>query len=73
MPVGSPLADLSLADCRIPQKTGLIVIAVRRAGHRGDGKLVYSPGPQERILGEDVLIVLGRPDQVDALRRTVSA
>lgn len=72
VPNGSPLAGRTLADCRIPQKTGLIVIAVRRADERGETALAYNPGPQERIDTGDVLIVLGASDQVDALRRVVS-
>lgn len=70
VPEGSHLADHSLAEARIPQETGLIVIAVRHIDETRD-RLVYNPGPDERIGPGDVLIVLGRPGQVDDLRDLV--
>lgn len=70
VPTGAELADHSLAEARIPQKTGLIVIALRHEDD-GEGELVYNPGPEERIRPGDVLIVLGRSEQVDRLRDVV--
>lgn len=70
LPAGSSLAGHTLAEAQIPQKTGLIVIAVRHEGG-GDGELVYNPGPGEQIGPGDVLIVLGRSEQVDRLREVV--
>lgn len=71
VPDGSSLSDHSLAEAQIPQKTGLIVIAVSHGA--GAGGLVYNPGPDERLRTGDVLIVMGRPEQVDRLRETVAA
>lgn len=71
VPEGSTLSDHSLAEAQIPQKTGLIVIAVRHT--EGEDGLIYNPGPDERLQAGDVLIVMGRPDQVDQLRETVAA
>lgn len=73
MPVGSPLAGFSLAAVRIPQKTGLIVIAVEHPTAEGERRLVYNPGPDETLEAEDVLIVLGNEEQIERLRRTVEA
>jgi len=74
VPGGSPLEGQSLAEARIPQKTGLIVIAARHVDAPGrDGPWVYNPGPEHRILAGDVLIVMGRADQLDLLTRTVQA
>lgn len=66
----SPLAGLSLAEGRIPQKTGLIVIAIRHLSERGEpGPWTYNPGPEERLRVGDVLIVLGSKEQIEKLRR----
>lgn len=73
VPEGSRLAEHSLAEAAIPQKTGLIVIAISHLRAQDEGKLVYNPGPDERIRPGDILIVLGHTEQVDALRAIVSA
>lgn len=72
VPEGSQLAEHSLQEAAIPQKTGLIVIAISHREAQEEGQLVYNPGPDERIRPGDVLIVLGYPDQVDGLRAIVS-
>ena len=63
---GSPLVGQTLAEARIPQRTGLIVLGLRRAGQAGPP--VYNPGPEMRLEAGDVMIVLGRSEQVEALR-----
>jgi voltage-gated potassium channel len=74
VPPGSPFEDQTLAEARIPNKTGLIVIAARHADAPGrDGAWVYNPGPDHRILAGDVLIVMGREEQIDLLTRSVQA
>lgn len=70
IPAASALAGQSLAQARIPQQTGLIVLAVRRAG--GTQAFLYNPGPETRLESGDVLIVLGHPEQVGALREFVA-
>lgn len=66
---GSPLAGQHLADARIREKTGLIVIAIRHDEESRDGSFRYNPGPEESIRPLDTMIVLGEPEQVDRLRR----
>jgi voltage-gated potassium channel len=74
VPPESPFEDQTLAEARIPSKTGLIVIAARHADAPGrDGPWVYNPGPDHRILAGDVLIVMGREEQIDLLTRSVQA
>ena len=63
---GSPLAGRTLADAKIPQRTGLIVLALRRRADRGHAQ--YNPGPESRLEAGDVMIVLGREEQVQKLR-----
>jgi voltage-gated potassium channel len=57
----------SLADARIPQETGLIVLALRR--HNDEGPAVFNPGGDTRLESGDVMIVLGQPEQVSRLRK----
>jgi voltage-gated potassium channel len=73
VPGSSPLAGKSLSEVRIPQKTGLIVIAVYHEAESGERELVYNPGSEERIRERDTLIALGEPDRIDRLRRMVGA
>jgi len=68
VPTGSTLAGKSLAEARIPQKTGLIVIALYHRSETGDRHLVYNPGSEERILEGDTLIALGELERIDRLR-----
>lgn len=65
----SPLAGKTLAEARIPQKTGLIVLAVKT----GDGSrdFGFNPVAETRLRPGDALIVLGDEDQIGQLRRYV--
>lgn len=65
VPADSPLVGRSLAQAQIPNRTGLIVIAIR---HGEGGAFVYNPGPEERMAEDDILIVLGGPEQFDSLQ-----
>jgi voltage-gated potassium channel len=74
VPAGSPFGDQTLAEAKMPNKTGLIVIAARHAEAPGrDGPWVYNPGPDHRILVGDVLIVMGKEEQIDLLTRSLQA
>lgn len=76
VPEGSPFTQKTLAEARIPSRTGLIVIAARHAdGEAGgrEGAWVYNPGPEYRIGAGDVLIVMGREEQIDLLTRSLQA
>lgn len=66
IPETSHLAGRTLAEARIPQRTGLIVLGLRRLGH--EGRLIYNPGPETRLQTGDVMIVLGESQQVQQLR-----
>jgi voltage-gated potassium channel len=69
IPAQSSLVGRSLAEAKIPQRTGLIVMAL----HRGErmGPATHNPGPETRLESDDVLIVLGRQDQIQRLRKYV--
>jgi voltage-gated potassium channel len=70
LPSGSPLAGRTLADARIRQTTGLVVIAIKK----GDkGSQAYNPGPQTVLAEGDIMIVLGKENQVQQLREYASS
>ena len=66
IPEGSHLSGRSLADARIAQRTGLIVLALKSKRHAG--RQVFNPGPDTRLSAGDVMIVLGHEEQVQQLR-----
>ncbi len=66
----SKLAGTTLAEARIPQETGLIVIALKKAAGR-DGAFVFNPVADTRLEPGDQVIVLGQPKQVELLRSYV--
>jgi len=65
----SPLKGSSLADARIPERTGLIVIAVKKL----DGEIKFNPGPQYVLSEMENLIVMGHEDEVEKLRTLAAA
>jgi voltage-gated potassium channel len=71
----SPLAGRTLMDARIPQNTGLIVIALRKKNPEGAEEAysyVYNPIATTRLDPGDIMIVLGSPDQIQELRSFVN-
>ena len=62
----SSVAGKTLVEARIPQRTGLIVIAVRKKGQRE--AFVFNPVADTRLEAGDEVIVLGKEDQISALR-----
>lgn len=62
---GSYLENKDLIAAQIPNKTGLIVLAIRR---NKDKKMLFNPPGNYTFEIGDVLIVLGREEQVEKLR-----
>lgn len=62
---GSYLENKNLIESQIPKKTGLIVLAIKKIE---DGKMLFNPPGDYTFKIGDVLIVLGREEQVDKLR-----
>ena len=60
----SPLSGCSLAESQIPQKTGLIVIAIRKPLEKD---FVFNPSGTTRIAPGDQIVVLGEAPQIDRL------
>lgn len=64
IPKGAKINGKTLKDAEIPQKTGLIVIAVKRAT---DSKMLFNPSSSTILQENDKLIVLGDPEKIDKL------
>lgn len=62
---GSYLENISLLDAQIPNKTGLIVLAIKK---HEDKQMIFNPSIDYTFKTGDVLIVLGKEDQVKKLR-----
>ena len=63
VPKESPLANHTIAELQIAEKTGAMVLAVRTS----EGRFDTTPSAQGGIRTGDTLIVLGTRDQVDRL------
>lgn len=61
----SYLENKTLLEAQIPSKTGLIVLAIKKIE---DGKMLFNPPIDYTFKIGDVLIVLGREEQVDKLK-----
>jgi voltage-gated potassium channel len=61
----SPLKGRSLRDSDIGRRTGVIVIAVKRA----DGRVEFPPSGDEPFALGDSIVVVGRRSNLDQLRR----
>lgn len=61
----SYLENKNLIEAQIPNKTGLIVLAIKTIE---DNKMIFNPPVNYTFRIGDVLIVLGREDQVDKLK-----
>ncbi|MCW3490992.1 potassium channel family protein [Dethiobacter alkaliphilus] len=61
----SDLADTTLEKAKIPERTGLNVLAIKK---KDEEKLRLNPTSQEKIHAGDKLLVLGQEYQIDKLR-----
>ena len=68
VPSGSGVCGKTLGELEIPQKTGLIVVAVRESE---EGKYLYNPHSSLKIGELDVLVVLGEIRDVESLKRMI--
>ncbi|MFC2061901.1 potassium channel family protein [Elusimicrobiota bacterium] len=61
----SPVASKTLAEAKIPQETGLIIISVRK---KNIDQFIYNPSSQTVLEPGDEVIVLGQPDSLSKLK-----
>ena len=62
---GSPLEGKTLRDADIGRRTGVIVIAIKRA----DGRVEFPPSGDEPFALGDSIVILGRRSNLDQFRR----
>jgi voltage-gated potassium channel len=68
IPRDSSLVGRELGECRIPQHTGMLVIAVKDAKK---GRYFYNPSGRYKLSADDVLIVLGDVSQLESLSKFI--
>ncbi len=72
----SRLSGLNLKEARIPQETGLIVVAIKhkevnrvtQLDSKPLARFTYNPGPQTLLKVGDIIIVLGEDKQINQLK-----
>lgn len=69
VPAGSPLAGQTLREAHLRDRTGAMVLAVRRP----DGTFLTNPSPDTRLADGEVLITIGTGDQLAALGRLMAS
>jgi voltage-gated potassium channel len=65
----SPLTGRLLREAALRDSTGVLLLAMRT----GDGPLIADPPLETRLEPKTVLIAVGTPEQLDALRRSAGA
>jgi voltage-gated potassium channel len=64
IPPGSPLAGKPIAELRLDERTGALLVALRRSGQK---EFAFNPG-RDTVVGEgDALIFIGSPDMAREL------
>ncbi|HSM57018.1 MAG TPA: NAD-binding protein, partial [Candidatus Sulfomarinibacteraceae bacterium] len=59
----SPLVQDTIGKMRIRQHTGASIVGILRSG-----RLLANPGPEEQLLPQDMVGVLGNPEQLERFR-----
>jgi len=65
VPEKSPFKNRTLRESKLPQVTGLIIIAMKKH----DGQFIFNPGPNNKLEENDEIIVLGQPEQFKKLQQ----
>jgi voltage-gated potassium channel len=67
LPEGSPLAGRTLASAEIRQKTGVLILALKK----GVSHMDFNPAPESLMEGGDYLIGIGSAENLQKLERLV--
>jgi voltage-gated potassium channel len=62
---GATLAGLTIAQARLRERTGLVLLALKRPDQ---DEFLYNPGPEEILVPGSMLIVIANPRQAEELR-----
>lgn len=63
---GSEFIGLSLKEARIPDKTGLVILAIQKSGTK---EMIFNPGSETILQNGDSMIVLGKSERVLVLKK----
>jgi len=58
---GSPIANLSIKEAGVRDKTGILIMAVKKAG----GEIITNPASSVTVEPRDVLVVMGTKEQLE--------
>lgn len=62
---GAGAAGHRIRDLDVTGRTGVVLVALRRAS----GRMLYNPGPGERVHPGDSLVAFATPDEAEAITR----
>ncbi len=65
--VPSGYESRTIGDIQIRKKTGVSVVAILR-----EKETIPGPGPQDNILPQDVLLIVGKKESIEAFKRLFS-
>lgn len=65
--VPSNFSQKSIGDIQIRKRTGVSVVAILR-----DRETIPGPGPQDNILPQDVLLIVGKRESIEAFKKIFS-
>jgi voltage-gated potassium channel len=65
---GSPLAGKTIAEAKIGERTGALIVAVRR-GEAEDYE--FNPPSEQKIQDNDVLVLIAKPEMVRSVEKVV--
>lgn len=66
---GSSLSHTSLRECELRQKVGVIVLAI----HKKDGQMLSAPSPDSKLEPGDILIAVGKTEDLEKLENLASS
>ncbi len=64
---GSQMEGKTLRDARIPEKVGLVVLAIKK---QGNDELHLNPRAEEVLQNGDKMLVMGKTDQIEVLKES---
>jgi voltage-gated potassium channel len=64
---GSNLVGRNLIESHLRKDFGIIIVGIKK----GSGRMIFNPLPSEILEAQDVLVVLGRKEDVDRMRKVL--
>ena len=68
VPQGSSIAGKTIAETQFRTRTGALILSIQRGGD-----VIATPGPETRLAGDDVLVVVGQAHHLVAAQELASA